>query len=276
MKNYCPEVSTSSIIKTLEARMVRIEHEIEVLEKELKQAPLGCLRIDKGNAHRQYFRRLAAERKGQYIPKSNIALARSLAQKEYNKELIGVLRREHGALRQLVKNFHPELVDEVYRSMSILRKPLVTPIRLTDEDYIENWLREAYETLGFDEGSPELFTSKKLQVRSKSEILIAEGLYRFKIPFRYEYPLIIDKEGAIYPDFYCLDPRTRRVIVWEHFGMMSDPAYAERFARKMERYRKAGFYPGYNLIVTFETNGHSLNSIEVDEMIKRNFFSGML
>lgn len=272
LNNYNSELSTARIIETLIARRSSLKEDIAILDKALKKAPTGSLRIGRSKSYRQYFQRFrSSDSRGIYIQKSNFALAKALAQKEYDRKVIDVLRGEHSALCDFLEKFHPEHVDEIFRLLSVLRKSLVTPIRMIDEEYIEQWLRLEYEKKGFAADAPELLTSRNLRVRSKSEIMIAEGLYRYKIPFRYEFPIQIYEHGMVYPDFQCLDLRTRTVIIWEHFGMMSDPAYAEQVARKLEKYNKADFYIGYNLIVTFETNNQPLNSKEIEQTIKRYF-----
>lgn len=42
--------------------------------------------------------------------------------------------------------------------------------------------------------------------------------------------------------------------------MMSDPDYADHAIKKIEMYAQAGYYPGENLILSFETDSHPLIS----------------
>ena len=91
------------------------------------------------------------------------------------------------------------------------------------------------------------------------------------MPYRYEFPLLMDKNAAdpdfpdydfcrLHPDFYCLNLRTRGEFAWEHFGMMDDPDYATRATEKLQLYAENGFFPGKNLIVTMETSRKQLSS----------------
>ena len=82
--------------------------------------------------------------------------------------------------------------------------------------------------MGFAPDAPEHLTARNERVRSKSEIMIADALARNMIVFRYEYPIEIEGLGYVRPDFLCLHPVTRQVILWEHYGMMDDPSYADQ------------------------------------------------
>lgn len=272
MDDRCLELGTNKIIEALIARRTGIEEELARLEKELKSAPEGRLRICRKGIRRQHYHCIcSADRKGTYIPHANIALVKALAQKDYDRKLLTPLRSEQNAICEFLRNFHPEQVDEVFRSLSESRKSLVTPIRLLDEDYFRQWVRVEYEKMGFDPDAPEHLTAGNERVRSKSEIMIADALTRDWIVFRYEYPIQIEGLGCVRPDFLCLHPVTRQVIMWEHFGMMDDPSYAEQTINKIEKYCNAGYHLGYNLIATFETSKHPLHSRHIEQKIQRHF-----
>ncbi len=137
---------------------------------------------------------------------------------------------------------------------------MVQPIAVTDEDYVAAWLSFPYKAKGFESGTAEIFSANGLRVRSKSEAIIADILSDANIPFRYEFPVNIRSMGTIHPDFYCINPRTRKEFIWEHFGMMSDSNYAENAIGKFFLYAKAGWTLGSNLLATFESAAQPLNS----------------
>ena len=126
-----------------------------------------------------------------------------------------------------------------------------------------------YEGKGFDERVPEIYTDKGERVRSKSELLIANELFRADIPYRYEYPVYIKRWGTIYPDFMVLALAKKKEVYWEHFGRMDDPDYTEKLALKMNSYVQNGIFPGENLILTFESQSIPLNQNVVKELIHR-------
>ena len=107
-------------------------------------------------------------------------------------------------------------------------------------------------------------------VRSKSEVIIADTLFTYKIPFRYECHL--DLNGVIvYPDFTILHPETMEKYYWEHFGLMEKAIYRERTFNKLALYGEHNILPSINLITTYETQSHPINSEYIQQIIENTF-----
>ncbi len=62
-------------------------------------------------------------------------------------------------------------------------------------------------------------TEKGELVRSKSEMNIANALFRTEIPYKYECPLTLNDGRVIYPDFTVLDVYNRRLVCWEQMRL---------------------------------------------------------
>lgn len=91
--------------------------------------------------------------------------------------------------------------------------------------------------------------------------MISDLLYDRGILYRNECLLDLDDgKPPIYPDFTILHPQSRKIIYWEHFGMMDNIAYSEDACTKINRYLKAGILPGDNLILSFETEMTPMDS----------------
>ena len=75
----------------------------------------------------------------------------------------------------------------------------------------------------------------------------------------------------VYSDFTCLRKCDRKEIIWEHFGMMTDPTYAKNAVRKIEMYEKNGYIPGKNIIYTFESAECPLNTLCTDKIVEEMF-----
>ncbi len=106
-------------------------------------------------------------------------------------------------------------------------------------------------------------------VRSKSEVIIANALYSYGIPFHYEerfpYP---DENGRIYyPDFVIMLPDGRK-LYWEHFGLLSKMAYCQHNAEKLYHYQTHGVHIGKNLIITQDDAKGSCNSAFICKIIE--------
>ena len=111
---------------------------------------------------------------------------------------------------------------------------------------------------------------KNEYVRSKSEALIAMNLYMEKIAYRYECELKIGK-AVFYPDFTILHPKTNNLCYWEHFGMMENETYRENAYNKLKLYGQNGIIPSINLITTFETKSHPIDSGKIQQIVKEKF-----
>jgi hypothetical protein len=85
-------------------------------------------------------------------------------------------------------------------------------------------------------------TSKGLAVRSKSELIIAEGLYTANVAFAYEKPLTLGGKTR-YPDFTIEDEISGRTIYWEHLGMLERQDYKRSWEAKLAWYRANGVLP---------------------------------
>lgn len=105
-----------------------------------------------------------------------------------------------------------------------------------------------------------------LWVRSKSEVILANAFTNRGIHFIYETKR---KIGAQFfaPDFILISPIDNREIIWEHFGMLSDPEYRKNFEWKLEQYIMAGYIPGVNLIITFDDMDGNIDSLMIERTL---------
>ena len=111
-------------------------------------------------------------------------------------------------------------------------------------------------------------------VRSKSEVVVANALRARSIRYSYERPLMLGGRER-YPDFTIEDTDRGLKFYWEHLGMYGDPAYDERWRRKLEEYRNEGILPHEEgggpegtLIVTRDVRA-AIDSKEIGELIER-------
>ena len=139
-------------------------------------------------------------------------------------------------------------------------------------DYLAQWLTKEYAK---NPKHPEQLQHKCFSgeyVRSKSEVIIANTLFTHHIPYRYECLLSL---GGIsfYPDFTILNPSTHEIIYWEHFGMMDIPAYSEKAFNKLKLFSRHEIIPGINLITTYETSQHPIDSDQILQLVSMYFGS---
>lgn len=109
-------------------------------------------------------------------------------------------------------------------------------------------------------------TIKGEYVRSKSEALIANSLSSHGIPYHYEEIRMVAEEKFA-PDFTIFVAKQNRIIIWEHFGMISDATYLQRCVEKIARYLAAGYKLWEDLIITFDALDNSIDTQLIDNII---------
>ena len=155
--------------------------------KHLSGAPDGTLRISRSQNRTQfYWRRTSSDRAGKYISKKIEDLAKQLAQKEYDKEALLIIRKELEAIESFMKEAPSFGVEDVYERLDETRKGMVIPIIEPDELFVKRWAARTYTGKGFDKDAPELYTDKGERGRSKSEMIIANMLLKSGKEYHYE------------------------------------------------------------------------------------------
>ena len=247
-----------------------LQSTLALKKKSQKTAPQGHLRIaqaNKGKKIQYYHFTNPKDLKGKYIPHSKIAFAQKLAQKDYDEKLIKLLEKQIVLIEKYLRS-NENKINELYTKMSYTRQQLVNPVTLPDSLYIKEWKNVTWQGVSYNTQTEDLTTANEEHVRSKSEVIIADTLKRMNIPYRYEYPLELKDGRTIYPDFLCLNVRTRQEFYWEHFGMMDDPEYLERTIQKLKLYSENKILPGKNLIITLESQTSPINMRQIETLIK--------
>lgn len=256
-------------LQVLKEKYERIERELERKMSDLSNIQ-GTLRISvNGKKIRYYHHWDGYDEKERYIPKKDIEFAKSVAQKSYYDKLYMLVQKRLKEIKRLLKDFDDFEIDHAYDKMLPSRKALITPIEKTVQQRYEEWLHCEYQGKEFREGIPLILTEKGERVRSKTEKIIADYLYRNKIEYKYEKPLFLKGFGTIYPDFTFFSKKLGQEIYWEHDGRMDDEDYARNAVRKLELYESNAIYMGERLIVTFETSEKILGTKEIERIAQR-------
>lgn len=256
----------------LQNRKIELEQYREEALKRLdklnyKGEPKCHIRIS-SKRNQIYLIQPKALKKEKYLKSSQKAYAVQIATFDYLMETLKRINKELEQIDLLLKNSDQVSPEEYYETMNASRQNLVTPIRLTDEQFIKAWMSKPYESGVFEEGEPEFYTDKNERVRSKSEILIANALAKNNVPYKYECPMVLKGLGKIHPDFTALNVMKRKVFYWEHLGKLDDVDYARKNVFRINTYEKNGIFHGENLITTWETSTLPLDVKLVDQIIK--------
>lgn len=263
----------TSIYEEAARRCEELKQARDYLEAMRKKFPEGKIHIIKKNTKCQfYLRRTKSEKMGVYISYRDKNKIKTYLQKKYNEETIKALNIEIVNLEKfLIKSKQSvEILQNIYSNYPEIIKEMVNPIDMNDEDYIKFWVNQPYEGKIIGENVPVLISDKGDRVRSKSELNIANHLFRNNIPYKYECPLMVGGR-LLYPDFTVLDVKRRKEIYWEHRGMMDEKDYSREAVSRVRMYAKSGIILGDNLIITEETLYSPLGTDDITNVILRYF-----
>jgi len=272
-------LSPEQFIAPIHTRLSELEQACKTKQTAVKGNPTGLVRIVKNHGRLQFYKRKSkSDLQGTYMPRSQNQLACKLIQADYDKKALTAIKDEISLLKSFLKKYQTNNTSHHFTTLPDTRQQIVTPLTLSDSQYAEDWLSKKYPKKEIPPDIPKLFTDNKEQVRSKAEVLIANAMKTSGIPYRYEFPIKINLKAGdpsqvpviqtFHPDFYCLNLRTRKEYIWEHFGMMDEAEYSTHAAEKIILYQQNGYFPGKNLIITIETSKTKPSSIELNQIIQ--------
>lgn len=257
--------------KELYEQLNELEELLAASEKNIRKftrMPQGRMIVKGSHGYPQYYFQDSQTAQVRYMHSSEKKLITQLAQLDYERKLTTLLKRLTKNLGQFLSTYDVNSIQALYNNLCLARRSIVTPIFPNDEAFIEAWLEEHP---GEQNPYPELgkyLTERGEFVRSKSEKIIADELYKANIPYQYESALELNGYNTIYPDFVVLNVKRRKTLYWEHFGLLDDLDYAQKGFRKIELYEKNGLYLGTDLILSTESSDESLNIYGIQEKIK--------
>lgn len=252
----------------LRKKWLELEH---VLEERVENSPRGRIQSTLSKKKYPQFYIFEETKQGyekRYARKAEMGLVRKIAQREYDEEVLKIVRERRTKIEEFIGNMDKRSLEDIYNNSCASRKMLITPIEWSDDEYIEKWI-EKMELNGNTYPKPSnIITEKGEQVRSKTEKIIADKLYYNNIPYVYEPKIVLQDGRCLFPDFCMLNLRLRKTFYLEHFGMMDNPEYSARTVEKIEEYQRCGYWQGKNMLYTFETQNRMPDMRNLDNMIK--------
>ena len=260
-------MANRQIIQALEKRQQSLTKIIHKAEKWMLQAPPGSIEVKKhGKGVQFYLRSNPNEKHGKYVRAADRKRVKALAQKRYLTRVLDAARTQQKAIDAFLRSYDPQVLERIYEAEGLVRQSLIDPVEIPDLEYERRWLAVAYKGKGFSDDMPLHYTMKQERVRSKSEVIIADILDEYGIPFLYEKPLVL-RSGTVHPDFTLLDINRRREVYWEHLGMMEDSDYRNNAFYKIRNYEESGYYQGDGIIYTFEAVKYPINTRVIRKMV---------
>lgn len=199
--------------------------------------------------------------------------AENYATKLYIEKVSAIVARRLNALERVEREYDyndPAGVLENFPSEArhLVRRPL-----LTGEEKAMRWEKKTFDSNSMPFDPQHNYTTMKGErVRSRAEIIIANMLRMFEIPYRYEAALWTG-ERVVYPDFTIMNPQTGELFYLEYFGMMDNPDYAAKQFEKIKEYSNTDM--AENFIYIFEYGDKvSMDTEVIENLILRSVFRG--
>ena len=261
-----------NIKKKFQNEIVMLKEMITKAEKRLKSAPKGQLKIQ-GTSSKimYYYKDISSNNNYKYIKKSEQQLAKNIAQRDYDEKLVKLANERIKLLNNFCAKEDKTSLKILYENTNEHRRKLIIAPVVSDEEFVRIWQTVEYKRKSFGEVSTEIYTERGERVRSKSEKIIADKLNNLGIPYRYEYPIILEGNIKIHPDFTILKMPERKEVYLEHLGMMDDVGYIENAMDRIKTYEANGVYLGKGLYITYETSKKPLNTKVLDDFLRKIF-----
>lgn len=240
-----------------------LKHELESQEKQLNNLqnqqisfPAGYLYVRKSSKKKLFYQIIRNRTTDKQINiSSDPQLIKQLAKKKVYKKLLRIYRNNINAIRQFLSRYQPLVAQDLFPND--IRQILIEPMQLPG----------TYDRCPFDPHVHIHETICGMLVRSKSEVIIANALWHYGIPFCYEEIFHTFDGNYFYPDFTIHLP-DGSVIIWEHLGLLKKKDYCKSTANKLYYFQNEGYTIGKNLIITQDDWKGSCDSENIYHIIE--------
>ena len=165
------------------------------------------------------------------------------------------------------------LVEDNMQWLMEYSKPQQSILARRNTNLFEYSVREEKISVPYVEGLIHKTLSGTI-VRSKSEVIIADALFKHGIKFEYE-KLKEENGRRCIPDF-TFEDASGDTIIWEHLGLLDNPSYRASWEKKLDFYHSIGFVEGENLFTTRDHEGGSIDSNEIEAVVEQIIELGVI
>jgi len=227
------------------------QKELKEINEELQTLPTGYL-IKRGAFYVHYIneKEIGITR--------NDALIRLLCRKRYLTARQEQLNHNISIISRCISKFDDATPEKIINSFPASYQEV--PRSYFFRQPTEGWAAGPYEKNPYRPEDLIYFSNNGTPVRSKSEMLIANHLESYDIPYRFEVAITLGHQTK-YPDFTIKKPSNGKLILWEHFGALGQPNYVQKMNEKMGLYIKHGYIPSETFICTFEADIRSIRRL---------------
>lgn len=174
-------------------------------QRELRKMPPGQLsiRMSRGKVNYAY---VLTEENGKQLRRgitNNHEMLHALARKKYLQQSLKLLDKNIPALEKLLAAHEAPTPDNIIKSLPKAYQQLPPEAFLPGLREQMKWADAEYEKNTYRQESKIHITARGLKVRSKSEVIIADKLDAYGIPYHYDELIYIENQ-TLSPDFIIL------------------------------------------------------------------------
>ncbi len=268
------------MVDILKKRRKYLDKLINGIMKKIAELPSDNLysAVNRSRNNIQYYSVSNSDTKNRkYLsPTTDLSTIKALADKKYLNKALKAAIAEKDMIDKMM-NFYDksDLISDVYTNLGEEEKKITNSYLLSDDEYVKWWQSQPYERKAFrDDDDTDYVTDRGERVRSKSEMIIANALFKLNIPYRYECKLMLKNGIEIYPDFTILKVKTREECYLEHNGRMGLLDYQNDFCERMNLYAENDIIVGKNLFLTFESGNCPLKMGIITKTLRQLFENG--
>lgn len=240
-----------------------LEVRIQELEREIACGPDGTLVYHNSGGKCRYYVQTCSKgrRTRTYLKEEDYDLKSQLLKKKLRMILLRDYKNELRAIEPYLRERKDAQLAAVFGCAAMYDLLM---------EICDEWQKADYAKNPYHPEALTIEGANGVLVASKSERDITFGLKDAELANRYEQKTRLG-DRDVYPDFTIFDPTNGRVVLWEHFGKMDDENYARNTYAKIDRYKKYGYFPDDNLIMTFEDKRHPLTAEKIQAAIQSHF-----
>lgn len=194
------------------------------------------------------------------IPRNSFNLSRELIYTALTRQKQGIIILYQGDPQELMNYSDEKWSETLRRFTNLFQAPKPREVKDRTDLFLEDRLINR--------------TLRGEDVRSKSELIIANMLHSENIDYEYE-PVIEFNNEVRRPDFVIYNDDSGETYYWEHLGMCRNREYRDGWRRKEQWYRKNQILPykeggGENgvLLISKDTKRGGIDSKEIEKLIK--------
>ena len=236
---------------------------------------LSCS-IKKGHKYYSEVWMENGERKSRYLGGEDNKDVLEIQEKRFIRKVLPILEKRIEMLRKSPAYIMPLDFNEINESLpNVYRLPSERVRQIIGPDEAGKWYLSSLDDkkkldkrYGIRHPEDLIHIAKDgTPMRSKSEVIIANELINYGIPYIYEMPINV-KNFIMHPDFMFYSHSRGKPMIWEHVGMIGDEGYKQGFEDRMDTYMRGGIATCVDIIITFDTTDGRLDTELIDRIIE--------